>query len=368
MADTSDAITLARPDDWHVHLRDGAVLAAVLPFTARQFARAIIMPNLAPPVTTAAAARAYRRRILAALPQGAAFTPLLTCYLTDETNPVEVASGHAAGVFTAVKLYPAQATTNSAFGVTDYDRILPVLEGMARIGMPLLVHGEVSDPEVDIFDREAVFIERVLDPLRRRLPDLKIVLEHVTTAEAVQYVAAGGANLAATITAHHLIINRNALFAGGIRPHLYCLPIAKRERHRLALRRAATSGNPRFFLGSDSAPHAVAAKENTCGCAGIFTAPAALELYAEVFEEEGALDRFEGFAALNGAAFYGLPVNSARVTLRRAPFAVPKWIGVGRIGVGRIDAGASAIIPFRAGETLRWRLDPAAALAMPNAG
>jgi dihydroorotase len=343
-----DTITLARPDDWHVHLRDGPMLATVLPYTARQFARAIVMPNLVPPVTTLAAARAYRERIRAARPAAAEFTPLLTCYLTDATDIGEVADGHAAGVFTAVKLYPARATTNAAFGVTDFARITPVLERMAEIGMPLLVHGEVSDPEVDVFDREAVFIERVLEPLRRRLPDLRIVLEHITTAEAVQYVVEGGPNLAATITAHHLIINRNALFMGGIRPHLYCLPIAKRERHRLALRRAATSGSPKFFLGSDSAPHPVAAKETACGCAGIFTAPAALELYAEVFEEEGALDRFEIFAALSGAGFYGLPVNGARVRLRRAPWAIPE----------RIGAGEDAIVPFRAGETLRWRLDP----------
>jgi dihydroorotase len=345
-----DAITLTRPDDWHVHLRDGAMLASVLPHTARQFARAIVMPNLVPPVTTVAAARAYRARIRAALPAelpgGAGFTPLLTCYLTDATDPADVVRGHQEGIFIAVKLYPARATTNSAFGVTDYARIMPVLERMAAIGMPLLVHGEVTDPEVDVFDREAVFIERVLDPLCRRLPELKIVLEHVTTEEAVQYIAEGGANLAATITAHHLMINRNAIFSGGIRPHLYCLPIAKRERHRLALRRAATGGDPCFFLGSDSAPHGVGAKENACGCAGIFTAPCALELYAEVFEEEGALDRFEGFAALNGPAFYGLPANKTRVTLRRVPLAVPE----------RIGAGEDAIVPFRAGEILRWRL------------
>jgi len=264
----------------------------------------------------------------------------------DDADAQEIAHGHAEGVFVAVKLYPARATTNAAFGVTDYGRVMPVLERMATIGMPLLVHGEVSDPEVDVFDREAVFLERVLDPLRRRLPELKIVLEHVTTVEAVQYVAAGGPNLAATITAHHLIINRNALFTGGIRPHLYCLPIAKREQHRRALRHAATSGDPRFFLGSDSAPHAVMAKEAACGCAGIFTAPAALELYAEVFEEEGALARFEAFAALSGPAFYGLPVNRTRITLRREPLAMP----------ARFGAGETAVVPFRAGETLRWRL------------
>jgi len=341
-----EAITLRRPDDWHVHLRDGAMLAAVAPFTARQFARAIVMPNLVPPVTDVSAARAYRERILAALPSRTEFTPLMTCYLTDATDPREIARGWEEGVFAASKLYPAHATTNSASGVTDYARVMPVLERMAELGMPLLVHGEVTDPEVDVFDREAVFIDRVLDPLRRRLPELRIVLEHVTTEEAVDYVGSGGPNLAATITAHHLVINRNAIFAGGIRPHLYCLPIAKRERHRLALRRAATSGNPRFFLGTDSAPHPASAKETACGCAGIFTAPCALEIYAEVFEEEGALDRLEAFVALNGPEFYRLSVNETRVTLRREPFWVPEHIG----------EGGNALVPFRGGETLRWRL------------
>src|SRR5689334_3890289 len=286
----SDAITIRRPDDWHVHFRDGAMLRAVLPCTARQFARAVVMPNLVPPVTDVAAARAYCERILAAVPEGTDFTPLMTCYLTDVTDPAEVARGHAEGVFTAVKFYPAHATTHSAHGVTDTDQVMPVLERMAAIGMPLLIHGEVTDPAVDIFDREAVFIDRVLDPLRRRLPELRVVLEHVTTEEAIAFVEAGGDNIAATITAHHLQINRNAIFLGGIRPHLYCLPIAKREKHRQALRRAATSGNPAFFLGTDSAPHAQPTKETACGCAGIFTAPAALEIYAEVFEEEAALD------------------------------------------------------------------------------
>ncbi|MBV9201519.1 MAG: dihydroorotase, partial [Alphaproteobacteria bacterium] len=285
MPEQIDAIALRRPDDWHVHLRDGGVLAAVLPHTARQFARAIVMPNLVPPVTTVAAGRAYRERILAALPPDAAFVPLMTCYLTDATDPEEVARGHQEGVFTAVKLYPAHATTNSAHGVTSIDRVMPVLERMAGLGMPLLVHGEVTDPEVDVFDREAVFIDRVLDPLRRRLPELRIVLEHITTEEAVNYVASSGPDLAATITAHHLLINRNAIFAGGIRPHLYCLPVAKREKHRRALRRAATSGSEKFFLGTDSAPHAVAAKETACGCAGIFTALCAIEIYAEIFKE-----------------------------------------------------------------------------------
>jgi dihydroorotase len=340
-----DTITLRRPDDWHVHLRDGAMLAAVLPFTARQFARAIVMPNLVPPVTGVAGARAYRERILAALPAAVSFTPLMTCYLTDTTDPREIARGFEEGVCTAVKLYPAHATTHSASGVTDYEQIMPVLERMAALGMPLLIHGEATDPEVDVFDREAVFIDRVLDPMRRRLPELRIVLEHITTAEAVAHVRSAGANLAATITAHHLVINRNAIFTGGIRPHLYCLPIAKREKHRRALRRAATSGNPRFFLGTDSAPHAVPAKEAACGCAGIFTAPYALEIYAEVFDEEAALDRFEAFAALNGPTFYGLPPNEALVTLRRESFPVPE----------RVGEGETALVPFPAGETLRWR-------------
>jgi dihydroorotase len=342
----TDTIILRRPDDWHVHFRDGAMLRAVLPSTARQFGRAIVMPNLVPPVTDVALARAYRERILAALPEGAEFTPLMTCYLTDTTDPGEVARGREEGVFTAVKLYPAHATTHSAHGVTDTDRVMPVFERMAALGMPLLIHGEVTDPEIDIFDREAVFIERVLDPLRRRLPELRIVLEHVTTEEAVAYVESGGPNVAATITAHHLIINRNAIFQGGIRPHLYCLPIAKREKHRRALRRAAISGNPAFFLGTDSAPHAVPTKETACGCAGIFTAASALELYAEVFDEEGALDRFEAFASLNGPAFYRLPANERRITLRREPWTAPERIGDGEL----------AVAPFRAGERLRWRL------------
>jgi dihydroorotase len=346
MSECPETITLRRPDDWHVHLRDGEMLAAVLPYTARQFARAIVMPNLVPPVTTVAAARAYRERILAALLSDAAFVPLMTCYLTDRTEPEEIARGYEEGVFAAVKLYPAHATTNSAHGVTGIDRIMPVLERMAGLDMPLLIHGEVTDPGVDVFDREAVFIDRVLDPLRRRLPELRIVLEHITTEEAVDYVAAGGPNLAATITAHHLVINRNAIFAGGIRPHLYCLPVAKREKHRRALRRVATSGNEKFFLGTDSAPHSVATKETGCGCAGIFTAPCALEIYTEVFEEEAALDRLEAFASLNGPKFYKLPPNEARITLRREPWTLPE----------RVGNGENAIVPFRAGETLHWRL------------
>ena len=346
MADRPDTITIRQPDDWHVHFRDGAMLAAVAPLTARQFGRAIVMPNLVPPVTTAAMARDYRERILATLPDGVAFAPLMTCYLTDTTDPGEVALGFAEGAFAAVKLYPAHATTHSAHGVTDIDRVMPVLERMAGTGMPLLIHGEVTDPEVDVFDREAAFIDAVLTPLRRRLPELRIVLEHVTTEEAVAYVEAGGGNIAATITAHHLQINRNAIFQGGIRPHLYCLPIAKREKHRRALRRAATSGHPAFFLGTDSAPHAIATKETACGCAGIFTAATAIELYAEVFDEDGALDRLEAFASLNGPRFYRLPVNQRRVTLRREANAVPDRIGDGDL----------AVAPFRAGETLRWRL------------
>jgi dihydroorotase len=346
MKGSIETISLRRPDDWHVHFRDGEMLSTVARYTARQFARAIVMPNLVPPVTSVPAARAYHARIIAALPRGSDFAPLMTCYLTDTTDPEEVAGGFQEGVFTAVKLYPARATTNSAFGVTDYGRVAPVLERIARVGMALLIHGEVTDPGVDVFDREAVFIDRVLDPLRRCLPELRIVLEHITTEEAVDYVISGGPNLAATITAHHLVINRNAIFVGGIRPHLYCLPIAKREKHRLALRRAATSGDKRFFLGTDSAPHAFPTKETACGCAGIFTAPCALEIYTEVFEEEAALDRFEAFASLNGPRFYRLPANDVRITLRREPFVVPPLIG----------EGDNAVVPFRAGETLRWRL------------
>jgi dihydroorotase len=346
MLDAEDTITLRRPDDWHVHLRDGTMLAAVVPFTARQFARAMVMPNLLPPVATATAALAYRSRILAALPAGVDFTPLMTCYLTETTDPEDVARGYLDGVFAAVKLYPAHATTNAASGIADFGRVVRVLERMAELGMPLLIHGEVTDPEVDLFDREAVFIDRVLEPWRRRLPELRIVLEHITTEEAAQYVVAADANLGATITAHHLVINRNAIFAGGIRPHLYCLPVAKREKHRRALRRAAVSGDRRFFLGTDSAPHPIAAKETACGCAGIFTAACALELYVEVFEEENALDRFEAFAALHGPSFYRQPPNEGRITLRREPIAVP----------ARIGNGNYAVVPFRAGETLRWRL------------
>jgi dihydroorotase len=342
-----DTITLRRPDDWHLHLRDGAMLEAVLPFTARQFARAIIMPNLVPPVTTVAAAEAYRARILAALPADADFTPLMTCYLTDTTDPDELERGHRAGTFAAVKLYPAKATTNSAHGVSDIAKTYRALERMASLGLPLLVHGEVTDPAIDIFDREAVFIDTVLAPLHHRLPELKIVLEHVTTAEAVAFVGDAGPTVAATITAHHLVINRNAIFVGGLRPHLYCLPIAKREKHRLALRRAATSGKAKFFLGTDSAPHPAADKENACGCAGIFTAPAALEIYTQVFAEDGALDRLENFAALNGPRFYGLAPNERRITLRRRSWRIPP----------RIAVGDMAIVPFLAGEEVAWALE-----------
>ncbi len=337
-------ITIRRPDDWHVHLRDGAMLQAVAHYTARQFARAIVMPNLVPPVTSVAAAEAYRGRIMAAVGENSGFTPLMTCYLTDDADADEIARGHEQGVFTACKLYPANATTNSAQGVTDIRNIYPVLERMQRIGMPLLVHGEVTDPDVDIFDREAIFIKRTLEPLAHDLPALKIVLEHVTTADAVAFVEAAGPNVAATVTPQHLIINRNAIFAGGLRPHAYCLPVAKRERHRLAVRRAATSGSPKFFLGTDSAPHAQEAKESACGCAGIFNAPFALETYARVFEEEGALDRFEGFASEHGPRFYGLPLNEERVTLQRAPVDVP----------ADLPAAGSRLIPFLAGETLAW--------------
>jgi len=342
----TDELTIRRPDDWHLHLRDGAMLQTVLRYTARQFARAIVMPNLVPPVTTVAAARDYAARIAAALPAGARFTPLMTCYLTDGLDPAELARGWQERVFVAAKLYPAHATTNSAHGVTDIAKIRGVLETMARLGMPLLVHGEVVDPTVDVFDREAVFIERVLAPLTRGLPELKVVFEHVTTADAIAFVLATPRNLAATITAHHLVINRNALFQGGLRPHAYCLPIAKRERHRLALRRAAVSGDPRFFLGTDSAPHRAHDKETACGCAGIFSAPVALESYAVVFEAEGALDRLEAFASRNGPAFYGLPPNDETVTLVRRPWTVP----------ATIEGPGGTLVPFRAGETLPWRL------------
>jgi dihydroorotase len=337
-------LSLRRPDDWHVHLRDGAMLSAVVNFTARQFGRAIVMPNLKPPVTTVAAASAYRDRILAAVQPGLTFTPLMTCYLTDTIDAGEVERGFAQGVFTACKLYPANATTNSDLGVTDVRNLYPVLEAMQRIGMPLLVHGEVTDRHIDIFDREAVFIERTLTPLIKDFPALKVVFEHITSADAVAFVESAGPNLGATITPHHLIINRNAMFDGGIRPHFYCLPVAKREPHRLALIRAATSGSPRFFLGTDSAPHAVGDKESACGCAGIFNAPFAMESYATVFDEEGALDHLEAFASENGPCFYGLPLNDERLVLERRPGPVP----------GVLALEGSDLVPFHAGETLRW--------------
>ena len=339
-------LTIRRPDDWHVHLRDGDMMRAVMPYTARQFARAIVMPNLSPPVTDVAKTAAYRDRILAAVPQGLDFTPLMTAYLTDDTDGDELARGFAQGVFTAAKLYPAHATTGSAHGVTDVAHIMPALATMQDIGMPLLIHGEVTDSAVDIFDREAVFIDRILRGLVRDLPELKIVFEHITTQQAVQFVESSGANIAATITPQHLHINRNAMFAGGIRPHAYCLPVAKREVHRLALRKAATSGSPKFFLGTDSAPHAVDAKESACGCAGIFNAPFAIESYAKVFDEEGALDKLEGFASEHGPRFYGLPLNTGTVTLERSVAQVPQTI----------DAGGVAIVPFHAGEDIGWRL------------
>tara|TARA_R110000824_G_scaffold61787_5_gene163983 strand:- start:1423 stop:2463 length:1041 start_codon:yes stop_codon:yes gene_type:complete len=342
----TETITIRRPDDWHVHLRDGAMLEAVAPFTARQFGRAIVMPNLSPPVTSAASATAYRERIMAALPDESDFTPLMTCYLTDDADADDIAAGHAAGIFTAAKLYPANATTNSAHGVTDVAHIMPVLERMQDIGMPLLVHGEVTDGEIDIFDREAVFIERILEKLIAALPDLKVVFEHITTEQAVQFVDSAGPNIAATITPHHLHINRNAMFVGGIRPHAYCLPVAKREQHRLALRTAATSGSPKYFLGTDSAPHEIHAKQSACGCAGIFNAPYALESYATVFDEEGALDRLEGFASLHGANFYGLPVNEAMVSLQRSEFQVPD----------DIETAGSRLVPFHAGAIMKWRI------------
>ncbi len=341
-----ETLTIRRPDDWHLHVRDGEILQGVLAYTARQFGRAIIMPNLSPPITSAADALAYRARIIGALPAGADFTPLMTCYLTDTSDPDEIARGFESGAFVAAKLYPAHATTGSAHGVTDVANIRGVLERMAAIGMPLLVHGEVTDSHVDIFDREAVFIEQTLAPLLRDLPTLKTVFEHITTTQAVDFVTSSGPNVGATITPQHLHINRNAMLVGGMQPHNFCLPVAKREKHRLALRKAATSGSEKFFLGTDSAPHARDAKESACGCAGIFNAPFALESYAAVFEEEGALDQLEGFASLHGPRFYGLPVSEQTVTLRRDGADVPDVI----------DANGTPIVPFHAGERLAWRL------------
>ena len=344
-----DWLTLTAPDDWHLHLRDGAALESVIAFTARQFARAIVMPNLKPPVATVGAARAYRERIMAALARSAAgtgFVPLMTLYLTDNTSGDEIGRARASGFVHAVKYYPAGATTNSDAGVTRLERAFPALEAMERHGVPLLVHGEVTDPDVDLFDRERVFIDTVLAAIVRRFPGLRIVFEHVTTREAAEYVAAAGPNIAATITAHHLLYNRNAIFRGGLRPHFYCLPVLKRETHRAALVQAATSGSPKFFLGTDSAPHPRGEKESACGCAGCFTAHAALELYAEAFDRAGALDRLEAFASFNGPDFYRLPRNTARATLVREPWEAP----------AELAFGDTTLVPLRAGEKLAWRL------------
>ncbi|MGQ0658952.1 MAG: dihydroorotase [Chromatiales bacterium] len=338
-------ITLVRPDDWHVHLRDGAALAAVAADTARQFARAIVMPNLAPPVVTVDQAQAYRERVLTALPLGSAFQPLMTLYLTDNTPPAEIARAKANGAVYAVKYYPAGATTNADLGVTEVSHVWAVIEQMEKHGLPLLVHGEVADPFVDVFDREMVFIEHVLAPLLERFPALKVVFEHVTTEEAVEFVLSQPANVAATITAHHLLLNRNAMFEGGVRPHHYCLPVLKREGHRQALLRAAVSGNPKFFLGTDSAPHARGMKEAPCGCAGIYTAHAAMELYAEAFGQAQALEKLEGFASFFGADFYGLPRNRERITLRQESWRLPE----------SLPFGDARLVPFRAGGECQWK-------------
>jgi dihydroorotase len=343
----TQTLTLRRPDDWHLHLRDGAMLRAVLPESARHFARAIIMPNLVPPVVTSHDARAYRDRIMAALPDGAAFTPLMTLYLTEQTDPDDVATAHASGLISAVKLYPAGATTNSASGVRDFDKVRPVLEKMADIGLPLCVHGEVTDADIDIFDREAVFIDRVLDPVRRATPGLRVVMEHITTRDGVDYVKANDRDLAATITTHHLVINRNHILVGGIKPHYYCLPVAKREEHRLALRAAATSGDARFFLGTDSAPHTDPNKESACGCAGCFTAPNTMSILAHVFEEENALNCLEGFTSLHGPAFYGLPSNEAQITLTKGdPVTYPD----------KIETEHGPVTVFDPGFALHWQV------------
>ena len=342
-----DTITLRRPDDWHLHLRDGAMLTGIAPESARHFARAIIMPNLVPPVVTGTQAQAYRDRILAALPEGSDFTPLMTLYLTEETDPADVVAAHQSGLITAVKLYPAGATTNSTSGVRDFDKVRPVLEAMAQNGIPLCVHGEVVDSDIDIFDREAVFIDRVLDPIRRTTPGLRVIMEHITTSQGVDYAREGGEDLGATITTHHLVINRNAILVGGIKPHYYCLPVAKREEHRLALRAAATSGDSSFFLGTDSAPHVDPLKENACGCAGCFTATNTMSILAEVFEQDAALDKLEGFVALNGPAFYRLPPNCDRITLTKgAPVAYPD----------KIDTGDGAVTVFDPMMPLHWQV------------
>lgn len=340
-------ITITRPDDWHLHLRDGEALAAVLAHTAAQFGRAIVMPNLKPPVTSVEQAAAYRARILAALPAGAAFEPLLTLYLTDNTPASEIARAAASGFVKAVKLYPAGATTNSDAGLTDIAKAYDTLAEMERVGLPLLVHGEVTDPAIDLFDREKVFIDTVLLPLTQRFPKLKVVMEHITTRDAAEFVAAAPSTVAATITAHHLLYNRNAIFLGGVRPHWYCLPVLKRETHRQALVAAATSGSPKFFLGTDSAPHAKGAKEAACGCAGCYTAYAAIELYAEAFEQAGALDQLETFASFNGPDWYGLPRNGSKITLAKQDWTVPADYPY---------AGGERIVPLRAGETLSWKM------------
>lgn len=343
------SLTIRRPDDWHLHLRDGVMLRGVIADTSRHFARAIVMPNLVPPVVTTADARDYRNRILDALPKGHSFEPLMTLYLTEETDPDDVEEGKRSGLITAVKLYPAGATTNSASGVRNLEKVMPVLERMAKIGLPLCVHGEVTTPDVDIFDREAVFIETVLDPLRRLLPELKVTMEHVTTSDGVDYIRSSTANLAGSITTHHLIINRNAILVGGIRPHYYCLPVAKRESHRLALRAAATSGDPRFFLGTDSAPHVDPAKECACGCAGIYCAPNTMSCLAHVFEQEGALDKLEAFVSLNGPAWYGLQPNETRITLvkRDTPVEFPR----------KIETGAGSVTVFDPMFPIYWDVE-----------
>ena len=339
-------LTLTRPDDWHLHLRDGEQMRAVLPDTARRFARAIVMPNLKPPVVITEMALAYRERILAVLPRGMHFKPLMTLYLTDDTPPSEIVKARRSGAIHGVKYYPAGATTNSAEGVTNIARCYATLETMEQLGMPLLVHGEVTDPKVDVFDKEKIFLERVLSPITQRFPTLRIVFEHITTGEAVEFVQGSSNNIAATITAHHILLNRNALFQGGIRPHHYCLPVLKRETHRLKLIEAAISGNPKFFLGTDSAPHSRSAKETACGCAGIYTAHAAIELYAEAFEQADALDKLEAFASFHGADFYRLPRNSGSVTLKKENWNVP----------AKLEFGEETLVPLRAGESLAWKL------------
>jgi len=346
MSNAIQTLTITRPDDWHLHLRDGAAMASVLPHSARQFARAIVMPNLKPPVTTAADAAAYRERILAALPHGLQFEPLMTLYLTDNTEPDEIRRALDTGFIHAVKLYPEGATTNSAAGVTDLKKCYKTLEAMQETGMPLLVHGEVTDQDIDLFDREAVFIERVMKPLRAAMPALKVVFEHITTRDAAQYVAEADGPIGATITAHHLLYNRNEIFRGGIRPHYYCLPVLKREEHRKALVAAATSGNRRFFLGTDSAPHPVGAKEAACGCAGCYTALHAMELYATAFDHAGALDKLEAFASLNGPAFYGLPVNEGKIVLKRETWTLP----------GSVSMGDQQLVPLNADEQINWKM------------